>query len=249
MQHPPKICNPTANRASQSPQSSWEAKPNTTSQLTSSSKWLILLVLVSVSAIAAMNGFSWVTLFVICNGCIVILATPTKVAQSLQSNATETEVVTENEVATKTEIVTETARNKRLYRLLELNRVKASLLANSSILVTGESGCGKSVLARAIVEGLEESGFKVAFVEPASTKQMLLEIASCLEVNTHSLEGKALNIDQLKRAIATPLEAKKAFLILDDAHSCDIKFRMWLKQLQRSGALMFLLATDPPRSI
>lgn len=181
---------------------------------------------------------------------MAILAAPTQVAQSL----TETEVVTENEIAAETEIasepevVTETARNKRLYRLPELNRVKASLLANSSILITGESGCGKSVLARAVVEGLEESGFKVAFVEPASTKQMLLEIASQLEVNTQTLEGKALNIDQLKRAIATPLEAKKAFLVIDDAHGCDLKFRVWLKQLQRSGANLFLLATDPPRS-
>lgn len=187
---------------------------------------------------------------------MAILAAPTQVAQSLtkievagETKITnETEITTETEIATEVEVVTETARNKRLYRLPELNRVKASLLANSSILITGETGCGKSVLGRAVIEGLEESGFKVAFVTPASTKQMLLEIASQLEVNTQSLEGKALNIEQLKRAIAIPLEAKKAFLVIDDAHSCDLKWRVWLKQLQRSGALMFLLATDPPRS-
>lgn len=199
--------------------------------------------------LAAINGVSWVTLFVICNGCVAILAAPTAAVQSVNKTVvTETEVTTNAEIVTETGIVTETPRNQKLYRVSEINRVKASLLANSSILITGETGCGKSVLARAVVEGLEESGFKVVFVEPASTKQMLLEIAYCLEINTTTLEGKALNIDQLKRAIAIPLEAKKAFLVIDDLHSYDLKFRMWLKQLKSGGANLFLLATNPPRS-
>jgi hypothetical protein len=77
---------------------------------------------------------------------------------------------------------------------------------------------------------------------------MLLEIAYQLEVETQNLEGKALNTDQLKRAIASYLENSTAFLVLDDTHTCDTKFRMWLKQLRRQGAPMLLLATDPPRS-
>ena len=138
--------------------------------------------------------------------------------------------------------------NVRLYRQAELNRIKASLLANSSILVAGEEGSGKSILANAVVEGLQDEGFTVAFIEPATPKQMLLEIAYQLEVETQSLEGKALNTDQLKRAIATYLEANTGFLVIDDTHICDTKFRMWLKQLRRQGATMLLLATDPPRS-
>ncbi len=210
---------------------------------------LTFLILAGVSVLAAINGFSWVTLFVICSGCVALLSIPTTVTQSV----TKTNVITESSVVTKTKPATEgeviiTSDNKRLYRVAEIDRVKASLLANSSILITGETGCGKSVLAQAVVEGLSESGFKVVFVEPASTKQMLLEMAYELEINTTTLEGKALNIDQLKRAIAIPLEAKKAFLVIDDAHSYDLKFRMWLKQLKKGGANLFLLATNPPRS-
>ena len=219
------------------------------------SKFLTLFILALVAALAAINGFSWVTLFVICSGCVAILAVPTQAAQSVTKTVvtetevtTKAEIVTETELMTETGIVTETPRNKKLYRVSEINRVKASLLANSSILITGETGCGKSVLARAVVEGLEESGFKVVFVEPASTKQMLLEMAYELDINTQTLEGKALNIDQLKRALSIPLEAKKAFLVIDDAHSYDLKFRIWLKQLKSGGANLFLLATNPPKS-
>jgi energy-coupling factor transporter ATP-binding protein EcfA2 len=205
---------------------------------------LTLLILALVSALAAINGFSWATLCVICSGYVALLTVPTAQKQSV----TKTNVVTESSLATETSVVTQTPGNKKLYRVSEINRVKASLLANSSILITGETGCGKSVLAQAVVEGLEESGFKVVFVEPASTKQMLLEMAYELDINTQTLEGKALNIDQLKRALSIPLEAKKAFLVIDDAHSYDLKFRIWLKQLKSGGANLFLLATNPPKS-
>ena len=136
----------------------------------------------------------------------------------------------------------------RLYRQLEINRVKASLLANSSILVVGEEGSGKSVLGTAVVEALQNEDFTVAFCEPATPKQMLVEIAEQIGVQTQSLEGKALNAKQLERAIASHLDDNTAFIILDDAHACENKFRMWLKQLKRQGIPILLLATDPPRS-
>ena len=136
----------------------------------------------------------------------------------------------------------------KIYRQAELNRTTASLLANGAILIAGEDGSGKSVLASAVVEKLQADGFTVAFIEPATPKQMLLEIAHQFDIPTEDLEGKSLTADKLKRAIATFLEENTAFLILDDAHACDAKFRMWLKQLKRNGVPMLLLATDPPRS-
>jgi hypothetical protein len=136
----------------------------------------------------------------------------------------------------------------RLYRQSEINRVKASLLANSSILIAGEEGSGKSVLGTAVVEALQNDDYTVAFCEPATPKQMLVEIAEQLGVETQNLEGKAFTADQLKRAIASHLDDNTAFIILDDAHTCDTKFRLWLKQLRRQGVPMLLLATDPPRN-
>lgn len=136
----------------------------------------------------------------------------------------------------------------RFYRADVLNRSSASLLANGSILIAGEEGSGKTVLAGAVKEKLESEGFTVVMVEPATPKQMLLEMAEQLGVELQSLEGKSLTGDQLKRAIALHLDTNTAFLIIDDAHSCDSRFRMWLKQLRKQGAPMMLLATDPPRS-
>lgn len=136
----------------------------------------------------------------------------------------------------------------KIYRQAELNRTTASLLANGAILIAGEDGSGKSVLAIAVFERLQGDGFTVAFIEPATPKQMLLEIAHQFDIATEDLEGKSLTADKLKRAIATFLEENTVFLIVDDAHSCDTKFRMWLKHLRRNGVPMLLLATDPPRT-
>ncbi len=136
----------------------------------------------------------------------------------------------------------------RLYRITEVNRTKAALLANGSILIVGEEGSGKSVLCNAVVESLLAESFTVASIEPATPKQMLLEIASQLGVDNQSLEGKVLSADQLKRAIATHFDQNTAFLVIDDAQLLDTKFRQWLKILKRSKVPMLICATDPPRS-
>lgn len=79
----------------------------------------------------------------------------------------------------------------RLYRQQELNRIVASLLSNNSILVVGEEGSGKTTLAVAVVEKLEQDGFAVINCEPTTPKQMLKEIAEHLGVDTHNIDGKA----------------------------------------------------------
>ncbi|MHC5721224.1 MAG: ATP-binding protein, partial [Nostoc sp.] len=80
----------------------------------------------------------------------------------------------------------------KIYRQAELNRTIASLLANGAILIAGEDGSGKSVLAIAVVEKLQADGFLVAFVEPTTPKQMLLEIAHQFDIPIENLEGKSL---------------------------------------------------------
>ncbi len=136
----------------------------------------------------------------------------------------------------------------RYYRILELQRVVASLKANAPILIIGGEGSGKSVLAKAVVAQLKDEGFTVADIEPATPKHMLTEIAEQLDVETRNLEGKVISMEDLKWAIAQYFRENTAFLVVDDAHKCDAKFRDWLKALKRQGVPMLLLATNPPMS-
>ena len=135
-----------------------------------------------------------------------------------------------------------------IYRQAEFNRITASLLANGAILIVGEEGSGKSVFANAVFERLTCDGFLVAFVEPTTPKQMLLEITQQFNLPSQDIEGKNLTVDKLKKAIADFLRENTAFIIFDDAQNCEIKFRIWLKQLRRKGVPMLVLATDPPRA-
>ncbi|AFZ27226.1 hypothetical protein Cylst_5187 [Cylindrospermum stagnale PCC 7417] len=141
------------------------------------------------------------------------------------------------------------ASDEFVYRKPELDRATAALLAGGAILICGEEGSGKSILGDAIVKKLREDGFLVASIEPSTPKQMCLQIAEDLGIATENLEGKALTTDKLKVAIAQFLVQNTAIVVVDDAHHCDGKFRVWLKQLRRKSTVpMLLLATDPPRS-
>ncbi|MBH8561926.1 ATP-binding protein [Nostoc sp. CENA67] len=185
----------------------------------------------------ALNGLNPLSLLaLVAGGAIAILP------KFSSKNETDNSALSTNDIPAPGEF--------KIYRQAELSRTAASLLANGAILIAGEDGSGKSVLANAVVEKLQNDGFTVAFIEPATPKQMLLEIAHQFDIPTEDLEGKSLTADKLKRAIATFLEESTAFLVIDDAHSCDAKFRMWLKQLRRgkSPVPMLLLATDPPRT-
>jgi len=136
----------------------------------------------------------------------------------------------------------------KLYREAERQRIVAALLASSSILMAGEEGSGKTVLGEAVADDLRLQGFEVAFIEPATPKQILLELALQLGVETTTLEGKPLTIDGLKKAIANYLRTNTVFLIFDDAHVLNPQLRTWLKLLKRQGQPLLLIATDPPRT-
>lgn len=189
----------------------------------------------------ALLGFSPFSAAIACCGLVVASV----LSQSpLPKSVIKPEAEPELEPISTKSIEVET----RLYRQQELKRITASLLAGGAILACGEEGCGKSTLANAITEHLLEEGFTVAVVEPATPKQMLQEVADQLGLEQQNLEGKVLTADKLKIAIADYLKNNTAFLIIDDAHLYELKFRIWLKQLKRQGVPMMLTATDPPRS-
>ncbi|PAX51450.1 9-O-acetyl-N-acetylneuraminate esterase [Brunnivagina elsteri CCALA 953] len=202
------------------------------------------MVLVPVGGVA-INGMALVLLVVVmASGALVLIFLRLRIAPNKPEEPEPTPEQTVSTQTVSTEVVTE----RRIYRQTELNRIIASLLANGSLLIAGEEGCGKSVLASVVVEKLQEDGFVVAHIEPTTPKQMLVEIAYQLGVETQSLEGKALSAEQLKRAIANYLENNTGFLVIDDVQVCEVKFRMWLKQLRKLNVPMLLLATNPPRN-
>lgn len=137
---------------------------------------------------------------------------------------------------------------RRLYRQNELSRIVASLLAQASILVVGAEGSGKTTLVLAVMEELIKGKFNFAFIEPASTKQMLLEIAVQLQIDTSTVEGKKYTSDGLKDEIMRNLAKNVAILIIDDCHKCSCTFRIWLKQLRALKIPMLVLATNPPKT-
>lgn len=165
---------------------------------------------------------------------------------SLPSAASRSEP--EVEITADVPMINQPSTGHRFYRTQEKNRIVAALLASSSILAVGEEGIGKTTLCNAVVEELRVQDFPVCHSEPATTKQVLTEIAEQLEIETTNISGKQLTTDGLKLAIANYLETNTAFLVFDDAHQFEPKFRGWLKYLKRKGQPMLLLATAPPKT-
>jgi AAA domain len=137
----------------------------------------------------------------------------------------------------------------KLYRLEEKSRVLAALKANGSILLCGDEGCGKTVLMGAVCGDLQAEGYEVAIVGmPGTQRQMLIGICEQLGIEIIDLEGKVLTVEKLRWAVADYLRENAAtFLVFDDAHQLEPKFRSWLKTMQRQGILL-LVATKPPRT-
>jgi hypothetical protein len=134
----------------------------------------------------------------------------------------------------------------RLFRVEEKNRIVATLQADSSLLVIGEAGCGKSVLGSAVALELRALGFPVAIAHPATAKQTLSEIAEQFEIDTRSIEGKTLTTQGLMEAISEFLEENTAFLICDEAQRMQVQLRCWLEKLYDQEQPLLLLATFPP---
>lgn len=65
----------------------------------------------------------------------------------------------------------------KCYRNKEKNRIVAALIANSSLLVVGEPGSGKSFLGQAVQQDLIESGFISATIKSGTVKQILVDPA------------------------------------------------------------------------
>src|SRR5262245_49759158 len=133
------------------------------------------------------------------------------------------------------------------YRAHEKERIVATLLANSPLLVVSGQGIGKSTLARFVADDLRARGFPVAVVFHKTVKQVLVDIAEQLRLGTSSLDGKTQTTTQLQTTIAEELKRRTAFLLFDDAHRLPVNLRAWLIELMDAGANFVLFATHPPK--
>ena len=87
------------------------------------------------------------------------------------------------------------------YRSREKKRIAAALLANSSILVIGEPGSGKSFLAQLITLQITEQGFLVSAPGSGTAKQTFMAIADDLGIDTETIEGKAMTTGDRRMVI------------------------------------------------
>jgi hypothetical protein len=138
----------------------------------------------------------------------------------------------------------------KIYRLEEKARILAALKANGSILLCGDEGSGKTVLMDSVREDLTADGYVLAAIlAPATQRQMLIAICEQLEIDTIEMEGKAMTVEKLRWAVSDYIRSNPAtFLIFDDAHQLDPKFRTFLKNIQRQGGSLLLIATKPPKT-
>jgi hypothetical protein len=105
---------------------------------------------------------------------------------------------------------------------------------------------GKTFLVQQIYEKLLRDKSTVVMIQPATSKQMICDLADSLGVDTKNDSGRSMTTDNIKPAIAQFLSVNTAILIFEDAHLYEPKFRQWLKSLKKQGIPLLLTATNPP---
>lgn len=130
------------------------------------------------------------------------------------------------------------------YREAEKNRIVAALQADSSLLVVGAAGIGKTTLCGFVVRELRALGFPVANIAPSTAKNVMIEIAA--HFSLIGLEGKIPTTVRLQQIIAEFLLKVPAFIVIDDAQRLPVSLRSWLETLLASGQRILLFAAFPP---
>lgn len=124
----------------------------------------------------------------------------------------------------------------------------ASLAKGQGLLVLGESGSGKSELAKAIAKHFGSHKRVAIATYGGSAKETLVNIAEALDVPTVTADEKpkALTAEQLRKELLYDLRGGRALLVVDDAHRFPASLRYWLEDVLKADGLLLLLADRPP---
>ena len=136
-----------------------------------------------------------------------------------------------------------------IYRKRELKHLKSILLADDCVLVLGESGSGKTYLMESLARQLTSEGWKVAVLQPSSPLRFLKSLAQQIGQPTVTLEGKQMNMEDLREAIADKMDELRStseivFLIVDSGERLRIDQRYFFKQLVERGHNVAIFATE-----
>lgn len=139
--------------------------------------------------------------------------------------------------------------------LRQVEQAIAALREGESLLVLGEPGSGKSVLAQRVQKQLEAEGKFVAIgLYLGSAKGLLTEIAEAfgipIEVDNGNGKFRKLTVDELRTEIGHELKRSDRILICDDAERWPQSVRLWLEACWKAQpkATLLLLSDRPPAS-
>lgn len=91
---------------------------------------------------------------------------------------------------------------------------------------------GKTLLMKKVAERLVAEGFPTAIANPMAPMRMLRSICHQFGISDQNIEGKNMNMDELKEAIELWLSNNVGFLLFDDGQWLESRLRStWIKRL------------------
>jgi Holliday junction resolvasome RuvABC ATP-dependent DNA helicase subunit len=133
------------------------------------------------------------------------------------------------------------------YRKSELKKIETALLACESLLITGETGIGKTFFSQQLCKRLQQSNYPFVNVYRGTVKQTMTGIMERLSLDLETIEGKKKTIYLMMDDIIQYCSINQTIFICDDAHRQTPTIRLWIERLiYDANCPVLLLATNPP---
>ena len=136
-------------------------------------------------------------------------------------------------------------------RRLETDQIINGLITRQSLLILAPVGGGKTHLGQTISNELQTTGWRIAIATyNGAAKETLGAIAHQLNVPTtiptDKGKEKQMTAAQIREELKHDLTRSQTLLVVDDAHRWSASLRYWLEDLLTAGAVLLVLASNPP---